>query len=279
MNRNIYPSLWFNGNARKAADLYCQVFPGFTISAENPMVVTVAGHGQQLMLINGGPEFTPNPSISFFVVFDSAQELEKAWHQLLEGGSVLMPLDAYPWSSTYGWLQDRFGVNWQLYLGQMAETNQFIIPALMFNGEQNGHAEEAISYYTSVFRDSSVAVVERYQEGEHDITGNVKHARFSIEGFALAAMDSSMPDPFIFNEGVSLVVECDSQEEIDYYWYKLSEGGIESQCGWLKDQFGVSWQVVPSVLGKLMADPARSGRVVQAFLKMKKFDIQALLNA
>jgi predicted 3-demethylubiquinone-9 3-methyltransferase (glyoxalase superfamily) len=279
MNRNIYPSLWFNGNAREAADLYCSVFPQFTISGENPLVVNIASRDQQLMLINGGPEFTPNPSISFFAVFDSVEELEKAWDKLLEGGSVLMPLDAYPWSIKYGWLQDRYGVNWQLHHGKMAETNQFIIPALMFNGEQNGRAGEAINLYTSVFKESALTTVERYQEGEQDITGNIKHARFSLGRFTLAAMDSSMPHPFAFNEGVSFVVECETQEEIDYYWDKLSEGGSESQCGWLKDRFGVSWQVVPSILPQLMADPARSGRVIQAFLKMKKFDIATLLKA
>jgi predicted 3-demethylubiquinone-9 3-methyltransferase (glyoxalase superfamily) len=279
MKRNIYPSLWFNGNARVAADLYCSVFPGFAISDENPFVVRLSGHDQDLMLLNGGPEFTPNPSISFFAIFDSTDQLEQAWGKLLEGGFVLMPLDAYPWSTTYGWLQDRYGINWQLFLGKMDETNQFIIPALMFNGEQNGRAAEAVNLYTSIFKESAIAAIERYQEGESDIAGNIKHARFSLGGYTMVAMDSSMPQPFDFNEGVSLVVECETQEEIDYYWKQLTRGGSESQCGWLKDRFGVSWQVVPSILKKLMADPERSERVVQAFLKMKKFDIEKLLKA
>jgi predicted 3-demethylubiquinone-9 3-methyltransferase (glyoxalase superfamily) len=278
MNRNIYPSLWLNGNAREAADLYCSVFQRFKIASENPLVVTIASQDQQIMLLNGGPEFTPGPAISFFAIYDSEKELEQAWKKLLEGGSILMPLDAYPWSTKYGWLQDRYGVNWQLFQGKMADTEQFIIPALMFNGEQNGRAGEAVNLYTSIFKGSVLTTVERYQEGEQDITGNIKHARFSLEGFTMAAMDSSMPHPFVFSEGVSLVVECDTQEEIDYYWEKLSEGGSESQCGWLKDRFGLSWQVVPSILKELMADPSRSERVIKAFMKMKKFDIAEIIK-
>ncbi len=84
---------------------------------------------------------------------------------------------------------------------------------------------------------------------------------------------------FKFNEAISFVVDCETQQEIDHYWNKLSEGGSEGQCGWLKDKFGVSWQIVPTVLGKLMSDSERSGRVVQAFMQMKKFDIEKLLNA
>jgi predicted 3-demethylubiquinone-9 3-methyltransferase (glyoxalase superfamily) len=279
MNRNIYPGLWYNGNAREAANLYCSVFQGFNISAENPVVVTIASMDQQLMLINGGPEFRPNSSVSFFALFDSEEALVKAWEVLLQGGSELMELGSYPWSPKYAWIEDRYGVNWQLYLGKMAETSQLIIPALMFNGELNGRTEEAIKQYTSIFKNSAVTTMERYLEGEHDLAGNIKHARFSLGGFICAAMDSSMPHPFAFNEGVSLVVECDTQEEIDYYWEQLSKGGSESQCGWLKDRYGVSWQVVPSVLKELMADPSRSERVINAFMKMKKFDIAAIINA
>ena len=93
------------------------------------------------------------------------------------------------------------------------------------------------------------------------------------------AMDSFMQHDFNFNEGVSLVVECENQAQIDHFWSKLTEGGEESMCGWLKDKYGVSWQIVPSILGKLMSDPERSQRVIAAFMKMKKFDIETLMNA
>jgi predicted 3-demethylubiquinone-9 3-methyltransferase (glyoxalase superfamily) len=140
MKKLIYPCLWFNGNAREAAEFYCSVFKNTTITSDNQMVVMIDLDGQKFMCLNGGPEFT-------------------------------------------------------------------------------------------------------------------------------------------FNEAVSFVVECDTQEEIDYYWERLTEGGEEVQCGWLKDKFGVSWQVVPAILSELMSDPSRSERVVNAFLKMKKFDIEKLLSA
>ena len=130
-----------------------------------------------------------------------------------------------------------------------------------------------------IFDNSSVVGMMRYEPGEPDVTGYIKHAQFKLNGQVFMAMDSSMEHQFNFNEGLSLVVECDTQQEIDYFWNKLTEGGSESQCGWLKDQFGVSWQIVPAILKKLMSDSEKSGRVVQAFMKMKKFDIEILLNA
>ncbi len=140
MKKQIYPCLWFNGNAREAAEFYCSVFENTSITSDNQLVVMIDSDGQKIMCLNGGPEYAFTPALSF-------------------------------------------------------------------------------------------------------------------------------------------VVECDTQEEIDYYWDKLTEGGEEVQCGWLKDKFGVSWQVVPAILSELMSDPSRSQRVVNAFLKMKKFDIAKLLDA
>jgi predicted 3-demethylubiquinone-9 3-methyltransferase (glyoxalase superfamily) len=100
-----------------------------------------------------------------------------------------------------------------------------------------------------------------------------------LGGTSFVATETKIEHNFAFNESISFVVDCDTQEEIDYYWNRLTEGGSESMCGWLKDKFGVSWQIVPTVLGKLMGDPKRSERVIQAFLKMKKFDIEKLLQA
>ena len=102
-------------------------------------------------------------------------------------------------------------------------------------------------------------------------------ANFSINGQSFTALNGG--PLFKFSESVSLQIFCDSQDEIDYYWNKLSEGGEEGQCGWLKDKFGLSWQVIPSILPDLMRNPAKSGRVTEAFLKMKKFDIEKLKNA
>ncbi len=283
MKNKLYPCLWFDGNAKEAATHYSSAFENSTITSENPMVVIFELNGVQFMGLNGGPQFKINPSISFFVFCDSVEEIEKKWNHLSADGSVLMALDSYPWSEKYGWCQDKFGVSWQLMMG--AGPGQKIVPSLMFTKQQSGKAEEAINFYTSLFshRDGSkngeVTMLSRYEKGEPDVEGYIKHAQFALNGQFFAAMDSSGPHAFTFNEGVSIVVPCDNQEEIDYYWDKLTEGGDESQCGWLKDKFGVSWQIVPAILGKLMSDPARRDKVIQAFMSMKKFDIARLENA
>jgi len=280
MKNQIYPCLWFDGEARAAADLYCDVFGNSKILEDNTMIVSFELHGQKFIGLNGGPMYKPNPSVSFFVVFERKPEADRAWNMLLEGGSVLMPLDSYPWSERYGWLQDRFGVNWQLSFGKMQDVGHKVSPLLMFTGEQFGKAEQAVHFYTSLFDGSSVDGILKYSAEDNDEEGKVKHAQFKLGDQVFMAMESSMDHQFTFSEGISFVVDCDTQEEIDYYWGKLTgDGGQESMCGWLKDKYGVSWQIVPSILPRLLADPSRSDKVVQAFMKMKKFNIQALLEA
>jgi predicted 3-demethylubiquinone-9 3-methyltransferase (glyoxalase superfamily) len=279
MRNPIYTCLWFDGKAKEAAELYCSVFPNSVITSENPMVVVVESSGHKFMLLNGGPHFTLNPSVSFFVVCESFEEVDKSWQWLMEGGSVLMPLDKYDWSEKYGWVQDKFGVNWQLSLGKIQDLGQKITPTLMYTNAQAGKAEEAIQFYTSVFEESSVIGIMRYSASDPDVEGTVKHAQFKLGNRVFMAMDSSFSHAFNFNEAISFVVDCETQEEIDYYWDKLSAVPEAEQCGWLKDQFGVSWQIVPSILGKLMSDPSRSQRVINVFMQMKKFDIEKLLEA
>ena len=279
MKNQIYPCLWFNGQAKEAAEFYVSVFEEAKITADTPMVVTFELAGQKFMGLNGGPTFTPNPSISFFVVCETAAEIENAWEKLLDGGTVLMPLNQYDWSARYGWLQDKYGLNWQLSLGKLAEVGQKFTPTLMFTGQQAGKAEQAVNFYTSVFTDSSVVGLLKYNDNDNDVAGHVKHAQFKLGNQVFMAMDSSLPHQFTFSERISLVVTCETQAEIDYYWHKLSEGGSENRCGWLKDQYGVSWQIVPAVLEKLMSDREKAPRVAQAFMQMKKFDIEKLVNA
>lgn len=275
----IYPCLWFDGKAKEAADFYCSVFDNSVITEENQMAVVFESSGQKFMCLNGGPEFTFNPSISFYILCETEQEIDRIWKKLIEGGSELMPLDKYTWSKKYVWLQDKFGVNWQLSFGGMEQIRQKISPVIMFTEKQCGKAEEAIHFYTSVFKGSYIVGIVKYSKDDNDVEGTVKHAEFTLGSHAFMAMDSSLMHQFSFNEAVSFVVDCETQNEIDYYWDKLTKGGEEVQCGWLKDKFGVSWQIVPTVLASLMNDPSRSERVVSAFLKMKKFEIEKLLKA
>ena len=279
MKQTIYPCLWFDGNASEAARFYSTVFTDCKITADTPMVVSFEAAGQKFMCLNGGPTFTPNPSISFFVVCETIEEVQSAWRQLTGGGKVMMPLDTYPWSEQYGWVQDRFGISWQLSYGKLEEVGQKFTPSLMFTEAQKGRAEEAIHFYTSIFEPSSVVGILRYGASDGDVEGTVKHAQFNLGGNVFMSMDSSLSHGFSFNEGISLVVECDTQEEIDFYWNRLTEGGAESQCGWLKDKYGVSWQIVPAILKELMQDSERAPRVMNAFMQMKKFEIDELVGA
>lgn len=278
-SKMIYPCLWFDGKAKAAADFYCSVFDNSAVTYENQTVVILESYGQKFMFLNGGPEFTLNPSISFYVLSETEQEIDRLYEKLVEGGSVLMPFEKYEWSEKYVWLQDKFGVNWQLSYGGMEKTRQKFTPMLMFTDKQAGKAEQAIRFYTSVFKDSDIIGIMRYTKEDDDTEGTVKHAEFTLGSQAFMAMDSSLMHRFSFNEAVSFVVECETQEEVDYFWGRLTFCGEEVQCGWLKDRFGVSWQIVPTVLYGLMNDPSKSERVTKAFLQMKKFDIEKLLKA
>jgi predicted 3-demethylubiquinone-9 3-methyltransferase (glyoxalase superfamily) len=159
---------------------------------------------------------------------------------------------------------------------------QRITPTLMFVGEVCGRVEEAVHFYASVFPDAEVGPVLRYGGGEApEKEGTIKHAGFTLAGQEFAAMDSAREHQFGFNEAISFMVGCDTQDEIDYYWDRLSAVPEAEQCGWLKDRFGVSWQVTPSVLDRMLTSgtPEQIARVTRAFLRMKKFDLAELNRA
>jgi predicted 3-demethylubiquinone-9 3-methyltransferase (glyoxalase superfamily) len=279
MKDSIYPCIWFDKQAKEAAEFYCSAFPESEVKCVTPLVTTFAIRGKLFMGLDGGPQHQPNPSVSFFQVFKSDEELSKAWNMLSEGGKVMMPLDTYPWSSKYGWLEDKFGVSWQLSLAMSADEGPDVFPSLMFTGQQNGKAQQAIDFYTSLFPDSKVSLISKYEAGEHDREGNIKHAQIYLNGYRIALMESSMDHKFDFNWGVSLVVNCDTQEEIDYYWNTIAERGKPSMCGWTQDEFGLWWQIVPASLGTYMTDPAKAPKVMEAFMKMSKFNIAELEQA
>ncbi len=143
----------------------------------------------------------------------------------------------------------------------------------------NNQAEEAVNFYTSIFRNSKILGMSRYGEGGPMPAGTVMGASFVLEGQEFYALNGG--PQFTFSDGISLFVNCETQEEVDELWEKLSEGGEKGQCGWLKDKFGVSWQIIPTVLGQLLGDkdPKKSQIVTQAMLKMTKIDIAALKRA
>ncbi len=143
----------------------------------------------------------------------------------------------------------------------------------------NSQAEEAVNLYTSIFKNSKIGRVSRYSEGAPVPAGTVMSVTFQLDGQEFMALNAG--PHFTFSEGISLFVTCETQEEVDEFWEKLSEGGEQGPCGWLKDKFGVSWQIIPSALGRLLGDkdPEKSQRVMQAMMKMSKLDIKTLEEA
>jgi len=280
MKEKITPCLWFDGQAKEAATLYCSVFADAKITAQSPIVTAIEVSGQSITLLDGGPIYKPNPSISFYYICEKAEELDRIWKAFSKEGTVLMPLDKYPWGEKYGWINDKYGISWQFSLGKLSDVGQKITPCLLFTGKQYGRAEEALNHYSSIFKNSKVDGILRYGKNESpDEEGKVKHAQFGLNGQKFMVMDSAQPHNFTFSEGVSLTIHCQTQEEIDYYWGKLTESGEESMCGWLKDKFGVSWQVIPTILNKIMSDPAKAGKAAQAFMSMRKSNIEQLVQA
>jgi predicted 3-demethylubiquinone-9 3-methyltransferase (glyoxalase superfamily) len=180
-------------------------------------------------------------------------------------------------------VQDKFGVSWQLMLmNPDGEPRPFIVPSLMFTGKNAGKAEEATDFYLSVFKNAKRGTLARYPAGmDPDKEGTIMFTDFMLEKEWFAAMDSAHDHGFQFNEAISFMVSCKDQKEIDYYWENLSAVPEAEQCGWLKDKFGFSWQIVPAIMGELMEskDQEKIRRVTQAFLKMKKFDIAELEKA
>jgi predicted 3-demethylubiquinone-9 3-methyltransferase (glyoxalase superfamily) len=289
MNK-ITPHLWFDKEAKEAASFYTSTFGGRNSRVKNTTVlrntpsgsvdiVTIELLGQQFTLISAGPLFKFNPSVSFLVVCQTKEEVDALWGRLSQGGTVRMGLDAYPFSERYGWTDDRYGVSWQVMFRGDGPITQRIVPTLMFVGAVCGKTEEAIRHYVSVFRDAKVGDILRYGRGEEpDKEGTIRYATFTLEGQQFAAMDSARAHKFSFNEAVSLIVHCESQEEIDYYWGKLSAVPAAEQCGWIKDKYGLSWQITPTAMEKMFEekDEKKLARVTNAFLKMKKFDIETL---
>lgn len=290
----IVPNLWFDDNAEEAARFYTSLFDssrileitrygesGAEVSGRpTGSVLTVSFElaGQSFIALNGGPVFRFSPAISFFVSCGHLKEFDRLWEKLSEGGKVLMEVGTYPFSERYGWLEDRYGLSWQLIL---SDRKQKITPSLLFIGTQYGKAEEAMKRYVSLMEGSEISVMERYQAGEEAPEGAVKFAVFRLGGQEFIAMESHLDHRFSFTHAVSLMVRCGNQDEIDRIWKTLSDGGEIEECGWLKDRYGVSWQVVPAVLDEMVRgdDPKRTERVMKAMFGMKKLDIAGLQEA
>lgn len=295
--QDISTCFWFDSNGEEAVDFYTSIFKNakkhavarYTKSAESQtgkkagdvMTVEFEIGGRRFLALNGGPVFKISPSISLSYPCQSEEEINYLWRKLFDGGIEMMPLGAYPFSERYGWIQDKFGISWQLNL---QSANKTLAPSMLFVGDAYGRAEDAMKFYASIFNDSKIEHIARYEKGEsaHDPEGKVKYGLFRLMNQEFIAMDSGYAHAFKFDSAVSFVVDCDTQQEIDEYWHKFAaDGGQEVQCGWVTDKFGVCWQVVPKVLNEMMKDndEARRERVMGAMLKMVKLDLKQIQQA
>lgn len=289
--KKIVPHLWYDKEAKEAVTFYVDLFDQSKILKTNLIEGTPSGdaelvtfelEGQEFMAISAGPYFKFNPSISLMVSCDTVEEVNAKWKALSEKGTELMSLAPYPFSKWYGWIQDRYGLSWQLMLAEGDRARQKIKINLLFSKDSNGKAEEALKYYVEVFKDAEIETLVPYDEGEADSAkAKIKFASFKLFGMEFSAMDNAYDADFNFNEAFSLIVNCKDQKEIDYFWENLSAVPEAEQCGWLKDKFGVSWQIVPENMGELLSSGTKDEikRVTEAFLKMKKFDLALLEKA
>ena len=289
--QGITPHLWFDTEAVEAANFYCETFPDSRVTSVRTLPGTPSGDvdtvafelfGQPFMAISAGPLFRFNPSVSFAVSCATAEEVDRYWQPLSAGGSVLMELGSYPFSERYGWTTDRFGLSWQVSLAPDGDPGQRVTPTLMFVGDVAGRAEEAMRLYTSVFPESGIDLVVPYgADAAPNAEDDTMYASFRLAGQQLAAMDSRLDHDFGFNEAISLLVNCDDQDELDRYSDALSAVPEAEQCGWIKDRFGLSWQMSPADLDRMMGEGTdeQIARVTEAFLAMKRFDLAELHRA
>lgn len=280
--KKITPFLWYDDAAEEALTLYASLIENSEITdasrmpdenPESPGKVTIVSArlaGREVQAMNAGPDHRFTPSSSMFIGCETAEQVDRVFEGLSDGGVALMPLDAYPFSERFGWVQDRFGLSWQISL--TGET-QSLTPFLMLTGDNVGKAEDAVGFYTSLFPDSTIDNVAK------DDKGNVMMANIRLMGEPFILNESDHDHGFTFSDAYSFFVLCESQDEVDTLWEKLTaDGGKPVQCGWLEDRYGVSWQIVPDRLMTLMSDPdpEKAGRVAQAMLQMVKIDVAGL---
>lgn len=296
--QKIIPNFWFDHNAEEAVNFYVSVFEDSKIISQMNYPKTeaegladfqkdLAGKvltlnfeisGYEFIAINADTTFKPNPSISFFYTCYSKEESDELWKKLSDGGKTLMELDEYPFSKYYGWVQDKYGYSWQLMLNNPAgDKRPRIVPSLMFTKDKDGKAEEAMKFYTSIFKDSEISKnLNKYPAAMgSDRAGKIMYADFRLFDDWIAVMDGGQAHDFKFSPAISLMVTCKDQAEIDYYWKKLSANPKFEQCGWLEDKYGVSWQIAPAHIEKLLKKPGAFKRM----MNMKKLDIAMLQEA
>lgn len=296
--QKIIPHLWYDKEAKEAIQFYTSLFPNSKINTVTTLHNTPSGDsdivsftlwGYEMMAISAGPYFKLNPSISFMVNFDPAQDtdaktrIDEVWKKLIVGGTIRMPMDKYPFSEQYGWVEDKYGLNWQLILTDpKGEKRPFIIPSMLFVKDKAGKTEEATNFYMSIFKNSKRGAIAKYPAGmTPEKEGEVMFTDFMLENQWFVAMDSRQNHEFMFNEAFSFLVQCKDQKEMDELTEKLSAVPESEQCGWVKDKYGVSWQISSKEMEEMMQKGTQEqiDRMTKAFLPMKRLNLAEIKKA
>lgn len=285
----IVPHIWFNQQAKEAVTFYTSLFSDSKIKYSTTISNTPSGSidiysfqlmNVEFMAMNADSPFQLNQALSFFVYCGSESEIDRIYTNLSDGGTVLMSLNSYPWSKKYAFIIDKFGLSWQLDIDPINHP-QKIVPTFLFVNEKMGRIKEAYSFYEAIFENPKLLVASPYDLSENLPDGTLLFAQFKLSNYIINTMSSKLSHDFDVNESISLMLYCQDQEAIDYYWGKLSNGGHEQACGWLKDRFGISWQIVSEEMDKMLTHPDKktSDRVIAELLKMKKIDLNILREA
>lgn len=296
--QKITPFTWFEDSAEDAMRFYVAAFPnskivrikryptdwqvGPTPGMGGKILTGVFElDGYRMMCLDGGPLWPRTPSVSISVQCRDETEIGALHKKLRDGGTDLMPLDAYPWSKKYAWINDKYGLSWQLNVpNDYSTVKHRFAETKMFHGANNGKAEEAITFYTSIFPDSQIDGVFRHtQDMLGAKSGMLAHADYTLMGQSFMALDGGTVHTFDVTGAVSLLVECADQAEIDTYWTALSADPAAEQCGWCKDKYGFSWQIVPDMARWLGDESEGAQRATAAMLQMKKIVIADLEKA
>lgn len=277
MINHLYPCIWFDNNAKEAVAFYQSVFRNTELLGETSVVSTLAIEGTKFMFMNGGNDYQPGPAVSYFVYCGGDEEIERLYKTLSENGTIMMPLGKYEWTSKYAFISDRFGVAWQLDIDPI-NSAQKIVPTFLFANNKMLQIKSAINFYSSVFPKSRVLLEAPYPENSNLPEHTVLFAQFKLNDFLFNATSSNRSHDFDFTRGNFFTIECETQEEIDHYWDKLGENGHYDSCGWLADQYSISWRIIPSILPQLMRDTDKAQRIAEVILSSQKIEIDKLLD-
>ncbi len=281
MNKNkMACCLWIDGAPQETADFYLDIFDKSEQKRSLRFVEDIHGRpgeiatielnlaGSEFILLNGGPEFTPTPAISYVINCEDNTQLENVWQRLSADGTVLMEFQEYPEIGLFGWVEDRYGFSWQVKIGEGAQS---ITPCIMFANERYEKAQEAVTEWLTIFGGGTDFRLLN-DDQTTQLTG------FHLYDQSFLTMDSPEEHKFGFSMANSFYIYCEDQDEIDRLWESVTNEGTEYPCGWMMDKFGISWQTVPRDLSDLLDDHhfEKAYQTTLALYKMKKIDIEKL---